>query len=102
MSIVTKLYKQNGTPVSVRFGLALQLVLLKIKDWQLELKEIWAEHVKLDNSGVYEVPIDHGVACNCCSKIVTESYTHLTLAESKREKRPGRPRLRRERKCLTN
>jgi hypothetical protein len=92
---VEKLFKVNGTPVFVRFGLALQLVLLDIKDWQHELKEIWAEHVKLDNSGVYELPINHGISCRCCSKIVTKSYTHPTAAESKRERRPGRPRRRR-------
>jgi hypothetical protein len=93
---VEKLFKDKGTPVYVRFGNALQLVLLNIKDWQQELKELWAALVKADTSGVLELPIDHGVACHCCTKIGVESYTHRTLAESIRERRPGRPRTRRE------
>jgi hypothetical protein len=95
---VEKLLKDNGTPVYVRFGIALQLVLLNIKDWQQELKELWALHAKSDTSGIYELPIDHGISCSCCKKINAESYTHPTAAESKRERRPGRPRLRREKK----
>jgi hypothetical protein len=93
---VKEIYRDTGTPVYVRFGLALQLVLLNIKDWQQELKEIWVALVKADTSGLYEFPINHGRACDCCTKIVIESYTHPKAAESKREKRPGRPRLRRE------
>jgi hypothetical protein len=74
---VEKLFKEYGTPVYVRFDNALKLVLLNIKDWQHELKDIWAEHIKLDNSGVYEVPVEHGVTCKCCAKIIrVESYTH--------------------------
>jgi hypothetical protein len=80
-----KLYKQYGTPVYVRFELALQHVILDIKDWQQELKELWAVLVKSDTSGIYELPIDHGISCRCCSKIIQESYTHPTLGESKRE-----------------
>ena len=94
MNAVVKLYKERGTPVSVRFGLVLQLVLLNIKDWQQELKDIWAAHVKLDTSGIYELTVFHGTTCDCCTKIVKESYTHPTITESKRERRPGRPRLR--------
>jgi hypothetical protein len=93
---VEKLYKQYGTPVYVRFGLALQHVILDIKDWQIDLKELWAVHVKSDTSGIYELPIDHGISCRCCKKISVESHTHPTAEESKRERRPGRPRLRRE------
>jgi hypothetical protein len=92
---VEKFYKQYGTPVYVRFGNALQLVLLNIKDWQQELKELWAALVKADTSGICELPIDHGISCRCCKKIDVESYTHPTAAESKRERRPGRPRRRR-------
>jgi hypothetical protein len=95
MNLTTKLYEHNGTPFHSRFGLALQLAFLNGKDWQQELKELWAALVKADTSGVLELPINHGMACNCCSKIVTESYTHPTTAESKRERRPGRPRLKR-------
>jgi hypothetical protein len=92
---VEELYKEKGTPVFVRFGIALQLVLLNITDWQQELKELWALHVKADTSGIYELPIDHGISCRCCTKISAESYTHPTAAESKRERHPGRPRMRR-------
>jgi hypothetical protein len=92
-----KLFKEYGTPVFVKFGIALQHVFLNIKDWQQELKELWALNVKADTSGIYELPIDHGISCRCCTKISVESYTHPTAAESKRERRP-RPRLRRERK----
>jgi hypothetical protein len=92
---IEKLYKQNGTPVFVRSGLALQLVLLDIKDWQQELKDIWAEHVKLDTSGVYELPVEHGVTCNCCSKVIQqESYTHPFNYELREgPHKPGRPRV---------
>lgn len=93
---VEEINKDRGTPVYVRFGNALQHVLLHIKDWQQELKELWAALVKADTSGVFELPINHGISCRCCSKIVTKSYMHPTAAESKRERRPGRPRLRRE------
>jgi hypothetical protein len=57
MIVTEKLYKEDGTPVYVRFGNVLQLVLLKIKDWQEELKELWAAPVKADTSGVFELPI---------------------------------------------
>jgi hypothetical protein len=85
---VKEIYRDTGTPVYVRFGLALQLVLLNIKDWQEYLKEIWA--AKSDKSGVLELPINHGVECKCC--------TMIGAAESKRERRPGRPSQRREKK----
>ena len=92
---VDKLYKDRGTPVYVRFGNTLQVVLLNIKDSQEELKEIWGEHLKGGSSGVFELPINHGIACNCCSKFVHESYTRPTIAESKRAKLPGRPGIKR-------
>jgi hypothetical protein len=92
-TVAEKLFKQSGTTIYVRFGLALQLVLLNIKDWQQELEELWAAHVKADTSGIYELPIDHGISCDCCTKNIHESYTHPTRIESKRERRPGRPRL---------
>jgi hypothetical protein len=93
---VEKLYKQYGTPVYVRFGLALQHVILDIKDWQQELKELWAVLVKSDTSGIYELIIDHGVACDCCAKIIRqESYTHPFDCEVRAgPHKPGRPRLR--------
>jgi hypothetical protein len=94
-SSVEKLYKQYGTPVFVRFGLDLQHVILDIEDKNQELKDIWAWYVKADTSGVYEPTINHGISCYCCSRIGVESYTHPTLVESRRERRPGRPRLRR-------
>ena len=74
---IEKLYKETGTPVFVRVGLALQLVLLNIKDWQQELKDIWATHIKLNTSGLYELPVEHGISFNCCSKVIRQkSYTH--------------------------
>jgi hypothetical protein len=91
MILTTKLFKQNNTPVSVRFGLAFQLVLLNIKDWKLDPIDIRPAHLKTVLSEVYELPIDHGISCDSCAKIVSESYTHPTLVESRREKRPGRP-----------
>jgi hypothetical protein len=92
MTITKKLFKQSGTPVFVRFGLYLQ-VILKIKDWQQELQDIWAVNLKVENFCLYELPIEHGISCHCCTKIITESYTHPTIAETKRERKPGRPRL---------
>jgi hypothetical protein len=93
MLATSKIYKENGTPVFVHFGLELQRVLLTINDWEEELKEIWAAHIKLDTSGVYELSIDHGISCDCCTKIVHEPYTHPTLATRRQERHPGRPRL---------
>jgi hypothetical protein len=65
----------------------------KVSGTEEQRKELWALHVKADTSGIYELPIDHGISCRCCTKISVESYTHPTTAESKRERRPGRPRL---------
>jgi hypothetical protein len=90
---VEKLYKQYGTPVYVRFELALQHVILDIKDWQQELKELWAALVKADTSGIYELTIDHGISCDCCTKKVHEPYRRPTLATRRQERHPGRPRL---------
>jgi hypothetical protein len=94
---VEKLYKETGTPVFVRVGLVLQLVLLNIKDWQQELKDIWAAHVKADTSGVYEPTINHGISCHCCKRTIRqESYTHpFDFEVSEGPHKPGRPRTRR-------
>jgi hypothetical protein len=93
--VTEKLFKEYGTPVFVRFGIALQHVILDIKDWQQELKELWAVHVKADTSGIYELPIDHGISCRCCTKISVESYTHPFREEVKQgQHKPGRPGMR--------
>jgi hypothetical protein len=94
---VEKLFKQDGTPVSVRFGLDLKHVILDIEDKDQELKDIWALHVKADTSGVYEPTINHGISCHCCARIIRiESYTHPFDFEVKTgPKKPGRPRTRR-------
>jgi hypothetical protein len=79
--------------VLVHFGLDLQRVLLNIEYWEEILKEIWAADVKADTSGTYELSIDHGISCDCCTKIPRELYTYVTITKSGREKRPGRPKL---------
>jgi hypothetical protein len=93
MQSTKKLYKHNGTPVFVHFGIELQRVYLTIDDWQQELKDIWAAHLQADNSGAYELPIYHGISCKCCTKIIIEPYSRSAITAHE-VRRPGRPRLR--------
>jgi hypothetical protein len=39
-------------------------------DCQRELKMVWLDHLKADNSGVYERSINHGLDqdCKCCTR----------------------------------
>lgn len=38
-------------------------------DFQAELKSTWSEHLRYDNSGIYESSMQHGISCptKCCS-----------------------------------
>lgn len=64
------------------------VVLLKIKYWQEELDDIWAVLVEADKSGVFELSINHGIECKCCTKIPKESYTRPTRRiQAKKETR---------------
>ena len=42
-------------------------------DYQIYLHSLWLDHLKNDNSGIYESSIIHGVDCprGCCSHIFT-------------------------------
>lgn len=65
-------------------------------DWNLFLTNIREYQLKgFTDNGIYELAIQHGIACKCCSRIVRLSSTHPTNKELEdKSHRPGRPRLR--------
>jgi hypothetical protein len=96
MKLKTQILKDYGlsSPATTSAASRKMKVLSKfVTQQEQQLKDIWRTHVEANTSRVYEVSIDHGYNCRCCTVVTKESVTCPTKEEQSLSRRRGRPRV---------